>query len=326
RTRLARLKPLSAVTRDGMPIALLANVEMAREIDDAHEYGAMGVGLLRTEFMFMNRETAPSEEEQTGILSEIVARMKGRTVTIRTLDIGGDKLAPSLREQVGEPAEPGANPALGVRGVRLSLAHERLFETQLAAILLPMITSVEEIRAVQIVLDRVAKRLRRRHAKVGDAMPPLGVMIEVPGAALSADSLAAEADFFAIGTNDLTMYTLAIDRGDERVAPLYNPLHPAVLRLIQLAVEAGLRARIPVSVCGEIAGDPRFTALLLGLGVRELSMATRSLLRVKQRVRAINLVEAARRARAVMDQGDSRAIADLLDDFNAGCAALETGA
>jgi len=336
RTRLARLKPLPAVTRDGMPIALLANVEMAREIDDAHEYGAMGVGLLRTEFMFMNRETAPSEEEQTGILSEIVARMKGRTVTIRTLDIGGDKLAPSLREQVGEPAEPGANPALGVRGVRLSLAHERLFETQLAAILrastegpirilLPMITSVEEIRAVQIVLDRVAKRLRRRHAKVGDAMPPLGVMIEVPGAALSADSLAAEADFFAIGTNDLTMYTLAIDRGDERVAPLYNPLHPAVLRLIQFAVEAGLRARIPVSVCGEIAGDPRFTALLLGLGVRELSMATRSLLRVKQRVRAINLVEAARRARAVMDQGDSRAIAALLDDFNAGCAALETG-
>jgi phosphotransferase system enzyme I (PtsI) len=336
RTRLARLKDLPGVTRDGMPIALMVNIEMAREIDDALDAGAMGVGLLRTEFMFMNRETVPSEDEQADILSEIVARMRGRPVTIRTLDIGGDKLAPSLREQVGEPAEPGANPALGVRGIRLSLAHERLFENQLAAILrassegpvrilLPMITSVEEIRAVQVVLDRVAKRLRRRHAKVRDAMPKLGIMIEVPGAALSADSLAAEADFFAIGTNDLTMYTLAIDRGDERVAPLYNPLHPAVLRLIQFSVEAGLRARVPVSVCGEIAGDPRFAALLLGLGVRELSMTTRSLLRVKRRVRVLNLVEAARRARTIMDQGDGRQIAALLDDFNASCAMLETG-
>jgi phosphotransferase system enzyme I (PtsI) len=214
-----------------------------------------------------------------------------------------------------------------VRGIRLSLSNRRLLETQLAAILrasahgpvrilLPLITTVSEVKEVREVLGTVARRLRRRRVPIADPIPPLGVMIEVPGAALAADALATESEFFSIGTNDLTMYTLAIDRGDERVAALYNPLHPAVLRLIQFSVEAGLRARLPVSVCGEIAGDPRFTALLLGLGVRELSMAAPSLPRVKQRVRSMNLPEAARRARAIMDQWDTGRIAALLDDFN----------
>lgn len=327
RDRLAGLSRLPAVTRDEVEISVQANLDLARDIPAALERGAGGVGLVRTEFMFMNRETAPTEDEQYQLLSEIVDGMDGRPVTIRTLDIGGDKLAPSVREQIEELVTDSANPALGLRGIRLSLANRRLFEAQLAAmlrasahgpvrILLPMITSIDEVKAVREIVIDLARRLKRRRVAIGDPLPKLGVMIEVPGAALAADALSTEADFFSIGTNDLTMYTLAIDRSDEQVAKLYNPLHPAVLRLIQFTVEAGLRARIPVAVCGEIAGDPRFTALLLGLGVRELSMSAHSLPRVKQRIRNLNLLEASRRARTIMDQWDGAKIAALLDDFN----------
>ncbi|HEX9488835.1 MAG TPA: putative PEP-binding protein, partial [Stellaceae bacterium] len=251
--------------------------------------------------------------------------MAGRPVTIRTLDIGGDKLAAPLTEAM---EGVGANPALGLRAIRLSLKERRLLDAQLGAmlragadgpvrILLPMICSVAEIRKTREALNQVARRLKRRGAKIADPLPPLGVMIEIPGAALAADALAAEADFFAIGTNDLIQYTLAIDRGDEQVAHLYNPLHPAVLRLIQFAVEAALRARIPVSLCGEMAGDPRFTPLLLGLGIRDLSMAPSKIGRVKQRIRSLDMAAATRRARAIMDQLDDARIASLLDDFNA---------
>jgi phosphotransferase system enzyme I (PtsI) len=184
-------------------------------------------------------------------------------------------------------------------------------------ILLPMISNVTEIRRVREAMEQVARRLRRRGVAVPKPLPPLGAMIEVPGAALAADSLAAEADFFAIGTNDLIQYTLAIDRSDEQVAHLYNPLHPAVLRLIQFTVEAALRRGMPISVCGEMAGDQRFTALLLGLGLRSLSMAPRSIPRIKQRIRTLDMVAATRRARAIMDQSDSGRIAGLVDDFNA---------
>jgi phosphotransferase system enzyme I (PtsI) len=328
RGRLAGLSKLPAVTRDDVEVALLANLELVRDIPTALDNGAVGVGLLRTEFMFMNRESAPTEEEQYQHLRSIVVGMGGRPVTIRTLDIGGDKLAPSVRAQVEELESESPNPALGIRGIRLSLSNRRLFETQLAAILrasadgpvrilLPMIASIDEVKAVREIVVNLARRLKRRRVAIGDPLPKIGVMIEVPGAALAADALSTEADFFSIGTNDLTMYTLAIDRGDERVAKLYNPLHPAVLRLIQFTVEAGLRARIPVAVCGEIAGDPRFTALLLGLGVRELSMSAPSLPRVKERVRNMNLLEASRRARTIMDQWDGAKISALLDDFNA---------
>jgi phosphotransferase system enzyme I (PtsI) len=245
-------------------------------------------------------------------------------VTVRTLDIGGDKLAGSLAEQLGLEA---ANPALGLRAIRLSLKERKLLETQLAAmlraachgpirILLPLISTVSELRRVREALAATARRLKRRGVRIPDKLPPLGAMIEVPGAALAADALAGEADFFAIGTNDLIQYTLAIDRGDEQVAHLYNPLHPAVLRLVQFTAEAALRARIPVCVCGEMAGDPRYTALLLGLGIRDLSMAPVNLGRVKQRIRSLDMVAATRRARAIMDQWDDGRIAALLDDFN----------
>jgi phosphotransferase system enzyme I (PtsI) len=323
--QLARLKRLPAVTRDEVDITLQANLELPRELDQAIAAGAAGLGLVRTEFLYMNREDLPDEDEQYAAYRGLLRGMEGRAVTIRTLDIGGDKLAAPLADAtIGE----GANPALGLRAIRLSLKERRLLDTQLAAmlraaaegpvrILLPMISSVSEIRKVRDAMAQVARRLKRRGQKIADPLPPLGVMIEIPGAALAADALAAEADFFAIGTNDLIQYTLAIDRGDEQVAHLYNPLHPAVLRLIQFAVEAALRARIPVSLCGEMAGDPRYTALLLGLGIRDLSMAPGKIGRVKQRIRALDIVAATRRARAIMDQLDDARIASLLDDFNA---------
>jgi phosphoenolpyruvate-protein phosphotransferase (PTS system enzyme I) len=184
-------------------------------------------------------------------------------------------------------------------------------------ILLPMITTASELKKTRDALAQVARRLKRRGVRLPKQIPPLGVMIEVPGAALAADALAASADFFAIGTNDLIQYTLAIDRGDESVADLYNPLHPAVLRLIQFAVEAALRAKKPVCLCGEMAGDPRYTALLLGFGIADLSMAPSNIPRVKQRIRALDIAAASRRTRAIMDQLDDGRIASLLDDFNA---------
>ncbi len=322
--QLSRLRRLPAVTRDAVEITLQANLELPRELEQALAAGAQGLGLVRSEFLYMNREDLPDEEEQFEAYRGLVRGMGGRPVTIRTLDVGGDKLAAPLADMQGGE---GANPALGLRAIRLSLRDRRLLDAQLGAmlragaegpmrILLPMISSVDEIRKVREALAQVARRLKRRGVKIADPPPPLGVMIEIPGAALAADALAAESDFFAIGTNDLIQYTLAIDRSDEQVAHLYNPLHPAVLRLIQFAVEAALRARIGVSLCGEMAGDPRFTALLLGLGIRDLSMAPGKIGRVKQRVRALDLVAATRRARAIMDQLDDARIASLLDDFN----------
>ncbi len=322
--QLARLRKLPAVTRDGRRIGLLANLELPREVAMAAQAGAEGIGLVRTEFLFMNRADLPSEDEQYRALREIVEGMEGRPVTIRTLDVGGDKLAVSLGDKMGASA----NPALGLRAIRLSLRERDLLDTQLAAILrasthgpvrilLPMISSVGEVKQVREALLQVAKRLKRRGLKLPDPLPSVGVMIEVPGAALAADALAQVSDFFAIGSNDLTMYTLAIDRGEEQVAHLYNPLHPAVLRLIQFATEAALRSGIQISICGEIAGDPRYTALLLGLGIQDLSMASTSLPRVKQRVRNMDFVAATRCARLIMDQADMGRIAMLLDDFNA---------
>lgn len=321
---LARLKKVPAITRDGQRVGMLVNLELPRELDMALKSGAEGVGLLRSEFLFMNRVDLPSEDEQYESYREIVEGMEGRPVTIRTLDVGGDKLAPSLRDRLGDAA----NPALGLRAIRLGLQERDLLETQIAAILrasahgevrilLPMISSLSEVRQVREIVIQVAKRLKRRGLKMADPLPPIGIMIEVPGAALAADALTQVSDFFAIGSNDLTQYTLAIDRGEEQVAHLYNPLHPAVLRLIQFATEAALRARIPISVCGEIAGDPRYVPLLLGLGIQDLSMAPVNLPRVKQRIRHIDYLAATRCARLIMDQWDTGRIAMMLDDFNA---------
>ena len=322
--QFARLARLPSVTRDGVEVRLEANVELPRELDAVRAAEVSGIGLLRSEFMFMNRTDVPGEDEQYEILQQIVRRLEGRPVTIRTLDVGGEKLASAL----GDRFAPGPNPALGLRAIRLSLKEPALLETQLAAILragahgkvrvlLPLVTTAGEVRAAREALARVARRLVRRGVDIAEPLPAIGAMIEVPGSALTADALARVCDFFALGTNDLTMYTLAIDRGDDQVAHLYNPLHPAVLRLVQFATEAALRHRIPVSLCGEMAGDPRYTALLLGLGINELSMATVNIPRVKQRIRALEHAACVARARLIMDQSDAGRIAALLDDFNA---------
>jgi phosphotransferase system enzyme I (PtsI) len=324
RRNLGRLRRLAAVTRDGVEIRLDANLELPVELDQALANGAMGLGLVRTEFMFLNRDDLPDEDEQYELYRGLVRGMGGRPVTLRTLDVGGDKLP----ETLAAAAFDAINPALGLRGIRLSLKERRLFDTQLAAmlraaregpirILLPMISNAGEIRRTREAIEQVSRRLRRRGVAFAEVMPPLGVMIEVPGAALAADALANDADFFAIGTNDLIQYTLAIDRSDEQVAHLYNPLHPGLLRLIEFAVEAAARRRIPVGICGEMAGEPRYAALLLGLGLRELSMSPGSLPRVKHRIRNLDMIAATRRAEAIMDQSDSGRIAAMLDDFNA---------
>jgi phosphoenolpyruvate-protein phosphotransferase (PTS system enzyme I) len=324
--QLSRLTKLPAVTRDGTPFTLMANLELPREVEQARAAGAAGIGLLRSEFLFMNRDDVPGEDEQFEQLAGIVKGMDGKPVTVRTLDVGGEKLASALGD-----LSPGPNPALGLRAIRLSLKRPELLDAQLAAILragalgpvrvlVPMVATADEMVAVREAMGKAARRLVRKGSAIADPLPPLGAMIEIPGAALAADALARVCDFFALGTNDLTMYTLAIDRGDEQVAHLYNPLHPAVLRLIQFTAEAALRNRIPVSICGEIAGDPRFTALLAGLGIRELSMSPIKIPRVKSRVRALDLPAANARARAVMDESDAGRIAELVDGFNEGFA------
>lgn len=324
RGKLRALRRLAPVTRDGAAILLQANLEMPRELETALDAGAQGIGLLRTEFMFMNRSDLPDEDEQYEMLRGLVDGLKGKSITIRTLDVGGEKLAGAL----GQVGAGSANPALGLRAIRLGLKMPKLLETQLAAILraaahgpvkilIPMISSVGQMQQVRTILHQVAKRLQRRGIKLPETLPPLGAMIEIPGAALAADALAQVSDFFAIGSNDLTQYTLAIDRGDEQVAELYNPLHPAVLRLIQFTVVAALRARIPVSLCGEMAGDHNYTALLVGLGLRELSMSPARLPLVKQEIRSLELVAANGLAERIMAQSDEAQIERLLKDFAA---------
>jgi phosphotransferase system enzyme I (PtsI) len=320
---LDRLRYEPAVSRDGTEIQLMANVELPVEMDAVHLSGARGVGLLRSEFMFMNRNDIPSEDEQAAILKQIVSPMKKLPVTIRTLDIGGEKPAPALLSDIDEAAAS----ALGLRGIRLSLANPETLRTQFRAILrvasghnvrilLPMVTTVSEVKRAKAMLLEEAARLKQAGINIPAPLPPVGVMIEVPGAALAADSLARASDFFAIGSNDLTMYTLAVDRANEHVAHLFNTLHPAVLRLIQFTTQAALRARIPVSICGEIAGDPRYTALLVGLGLNDLSMTAMNIPLVKKRIRDMDALAASQRALQIMEQTDSGRIAMMIDDFN----------
>ncbi len=321
---LARLRELPALTRDGIRISLKANIELPVEVGLADAHGAEGIGLVRTEFMFMNRETLPSEDEQFEALAVIVNAMDGKPVTIRTLDVGGEKFADVFEADYGDDS---ANPALGLRAIRFSLRHRDLFATQVAAILrvsalgpirilLPMISNVEEVKVVRRLIEEVRTALVASGRLEERRLPPIGVMIEVPAAALAADALGRVADFFSIGTNDLTMYTLAIDRANDQVATLYDPLHPAVLRLIQFTVNAGAAAGIPVNVCGEMAGDARIVPLLLGLGIEELSMSASALPRVKGRIRSLDSDAAKRCAEAIMSQSDRARISVILADFN----------
>ena len=327
RQRLGKLRRLEAETEDGVVVELQANLELPVELPLIAQSGAHGIGLFRTEFLFMNRETVPDENTQTESYRQVVEAMGGDPVTIRVLDWGGEKEIDSLSAEGLVPEIADTNPALGIRGIRMLLRVPELLETQFAAILraawhgpvrvmLPMVTNPSELREARDIYERVARRLRRRGERLPEVLPPLGVMIETPGAALGADALAVDADFFALGTNDLTAYTRAVDRGDADVASLYDPLHPAVLRLIQFATQAALRANIPVSVCGEIGANPKLVPLLLGLGLRSFSMNASAVPRVKQRVRAVEISACDQLAERVMAQSDPVKIAALVEAFS----------
>ncbi|MFC0410827.1 phosphoenolpyruvate--protein phosphotransferase [Roseomonas elaeocarpi] len=325
RTKLGKLRRLPAETLDGEEVDLQANLEIPAELPLIANAGAHGIGLLRTEFLFMNRDSLPDEEAHFEAYRPIVEATGEDGVTIRVLDWGGEKDMEALAEGM-EPTYAGPNPALGLRGVRMLLKRPELLEVQFAAILrvaalgpvralLPMVTVPSEVSQAREIYERVAKRLRRKGVALPDKLPMLGAMIETPGAALAADAIALEADFFAIGTNDLAMYTLAVDRAESAVSHLYDPLHPAVLRLIQFATEAALRLRMPVSLCGEMAGNPRLVPLLLGLGLRSLSMNASAVPRVKQAVRTLKIDDCARFARRVMEQSDPARIQELVMEF-----------
>jgi phosphotransferase system enzyme I (PtsI) len=301
---LASLKTLAAQTKSGKTIKLLANVGEPWELPKALEYGADGIGLFRTEYLFLNRDTLPTEEEQFQAYKEVLVQMEGKPVVIRTLDIGGDKNLPSLN------LETEMNPFLGLRGIRLCLKNKTVFTTQLRAlyrasvhgqlkIMFPMISSLEEYRAAVKCAEEVrAQLIEEGHPVSGHV--PIGIMVEVPSTAIMTDLFAKEVDFVSIGTNDLTQYTLAVDRMNEQISHLYTPFHPAVLRLIKMVITQARDGGIEVSMCGEMAGDPRFTSLLIGLGLESFSMSPSALLAVKKQVRAAKSTTAKALAQKVL--------------------------
>jgi phosphotransferase system enzyme I (PtsI) len=290
RAKLRRLKTKPATTLDGHVVELQANIELPGDLAQALDNGAMGIGLFRSEFLFLNREGLPSEDEQFEAYRSVAAGMEGKPVTIRTFDLGADK----QKEGLDGLARVAPNPALGLRAVRFCLAEPRLFLTQLRAILrashygrvkilVPMLASVSEIDQT-LALIAQAKEMLREQGIPFDSGVEVGGMIEIPAAVLAISSFLEKLDFLSIGTNDLIQYTLAVDRADEAVSHLYDPLHPAVLKLIKMAIASAVKAGVPIAVCGEMAGDPQLTRLLLGLGLRNLSMHPAHLLTIKQRV------------------------------------------
>ncbi|WP_428309895.1 phosphoenolpyruvate--protein phosphotransferase [Hydrocarboniphaga sp.] len=296
RNKLSLIRDEPAESRDGELIHLLANIELPEDAAVAAANGAEGVGLYRTEFLFMNRKDQPSEDEQYDAYARVVSAVKG-PITIRTLDLGADKQVDSGRSRGPTPN----NPALGLRAIRLCLKEPEMFRSQLRALLrasahgqmqimLPMISSLAEFRQAAAIIGSLREELRAQGVAMADKLP-IGAMIEVPAAAIAAPILARHAKFFSIGTNDLIQYTLAIDRVDDEVNYLYDPLHPAVLQLIRMTIQAGEAAGIEVAMCGEMAGDPRYTRLLLGLGLTEFSMHPSSVLEVKAMVRQSNVGE-----------------------------------
>lgn len=319
RDRVLREVALPDVTADGATFSLLANIGDPGEMEDALGYAARGVGLYRTENLYLRLDSWPSEQVQYEEYADVVRQAKGRPVTFRTLDLGGDKRLGDLADE--------ANPFMGYRAVRLCLERPDVFRPQLRAliraathgpvqVMFPMISGVEELRRAKAVFRQAEAELASEGVR---AMAPirLGAMIEIPSAALVATELAVEADFFSVGTNDLVQYLLAVDRGNQRVASLYDPCHPAVVRTLQLIFEAAARQGIPVAVCGELGGDPLWAPLLLGLGVHELSMTPAALAEVRFVLRHSSLAEIKALAASVVASADAAVTRALLADFAA---------
>ncbi len=320
RKKLGRLRSTPAATLDGTAIELFANIELPQDLDKVHDSGAQGVGLFRTEFLFMNRQDLPGEDEQFEAYREVARKMAGKPVVIRTLDIGADKALSGHIEAM-------PNPALGLRAIRYCLAEPHVFLSQLRAILrashhgkvrilLPMVAHAHEVDQALVLIRQARQQLDERRQPYDKALE-VGGMIEIPAAALALPMFIKRLDFLSLGTNDLIQYTLAIDRTDDAVAHLYDPLHPAVLQLVAQVIHAAVRARTPVAVCGEMAGEPALTRLLLGFGLRNFSMHPAQLLAIKERVLRTDLAAAAPLAQRVLRSTDAAKTRALLAQLNA---------
>ncbi len=319
KAELAKLKDLPAITLDGHKVDVVANIGTIRDCDGANRNGAEGVGLYRTEFLFMDRDQLPTEEEQFIAYKEVVEAMDGRLVVLRTMDIGGDKDLPYL----DLPKE--MNPFLGWRAIRIALDRREILHAQLRAVLrasafgklavmFPMIISVEEIRELKSVME-ILKAELRTEGKAFDENIQIGVMVETPSAAVNAKFLAKEVDFFSIGTNDLTQYTLAVDRGNELISHLYNPMQPSVLSLIKQVIDASHTEGKWTGMCGELAGDEHATLLLLGMGLDEFSMSAISVPRIKKLIRNVNFQDAKALADKALQQPTTAQIERLIEEF-----------
>jgi phosphotransferase system enzyme I (PtsI) len=314
-SQLFNITNLPAETTDGKLIILKANIEFPSETDQVINMNADGIGLFRSEFLFMDNQGKAPEDIQFQTYKKVLQSMKNRPVTIRTLDVGGDKLISEIESQHE------ANPLLGWRAIRFCLEKRDIFRTQLRALLrasqfgklqimFPMISGIEEFEEALEVLEEVKGELRERGIKF-DQKIPVGLMIEVPSAALTSDILAEKADFLSIGTNDLIQYTIAIDRGNEKVASMYQPLHPGLIRLIHMIVKNGHKQGIPVSLCGEMGGDPHFTPILLGLGLDEISMSAYSLPEIKKIIRSVSITDSEELLGAILEMRSYREINDF---------------
>ena len=319
REKLKRLRSSRSATLDGVAVELQANIELPQDVEEAAEAGAMGIGLFRSEFLFLNRDDLPSEDEQFEAYRKVADAMHGRPVTIRTLDLGADK-------SINGADRGGPNPALGLRAIRFCLAEPQMFLTQLRAILrasrygkirllIPMLAHAHEIEQTLAAVRQAREMLDDQNTPY-DRRIQIGGMIEVPAAALSLPYFLKKLDFLSIGTNDLIQYTLAIDRTDDTVAHLYNPLHPAVLQLIAQTIRAAKRAGTPVAVCGEMAGDSAMTRLLLGFGLREFSMHPAQLLAIKNEVLRTRIQEVEKAAARVTREHDPAKARALLEKLN----------
>ncbi|MGC6406118.1 phosphoenolpyruvate-protein phosphotransferase PtsI [Bisgaard Taxon 45] len=319
KAELAKLKDLPALTLDGHRVDVVANIGTIRDVEGADRNGAEGVGLYRTEFLFMDRDQLPTEEEQFIAYKEVVEAMNGRIVILRTMDIGGDKELPYLNL----PKE--MNPFLGWRAIRIALDRREILHDQLRAVLrasafgklavmFPMIISVEEIRELKSVIESLKQALRAE-GKAFDENIQIGVMVETPSAAVNAKFLAKEVDFFSIGTNDLTQYTLAVDRGNELISHLYNPMSPSVLSLIKQVIDASHAEGKWTGMCGELAGDEKAAVLLLGMGLDEFSMSAISVPRIKKLIRNVNYEDTKALAMKALQQPTAAEIEQLVEDF-----------
>lgn len=317
RSKLKRLRDTPATTLDGETIHLLANIEGPKDVTQVKATNADGVGLYRTEFLFIGRDTLPDEDEQYEAYRGVLKALPGKPVTIRTFDVGADKALNGAHSRF----EP--NPALGLRAVRYSLAEPKMFLTQLRALLrasvhgrlqimVPMLAHAHEIDQTLKLIDKAKAELRAERIKFDESVP-IGGMIEVPAAALALGMFIRRLSFLSIGTNDLIQYTLAIDRSDEAVVHLYDPLHPAVLKLIGATIQAGARYGLPVSVCGEMAGDPAYTLLLLGMGLRNFSMHPGHILEIKQQVLRSDLGELAPKVQRILKMDEQARVREAVE-------------